>query len=275
MQLDYFTLLSEEPVKIQNIGSIKSPTINEIKKITYSVYLTYIDYLIMDIPSYFSMLEKNIKNYPDNQGLKDSVSQLKTSYLELSEEDKSKLCILDIAKDNEYFIQILSLAFNFFFVEDVVFNRENACFYLYDGTVNDSDEKVPTGIIFSGNYTAVTDIILSRVNVKRKNNEEKKMKFKNKKAAELYAKMHPEEEKEDGKEDKRFELANIISSLSIHSKNLNLIDIGNLTVFQVYDQFQKQQIEDFYELMKRSVSIWGDSDNKFDVLGWLKLNSED
>ena len=51
MQLDYFTLLSEEPVKIQNIGSIKSPTINEIKKITYSVYLTYIDYLIMDIPS--------------------------------------------------------------------------------------------------------------------------------------------------------------------------------------------------------------------------------
>ena len=55
MQLDYFTLLSEEPVKIQNIGSIKSPTINDIKKITYSVYLTYIDYLIMDIPSYFSM----------------------------------------------------------------------------------------------------------------------------------------------------------------------------------------------------------------------------
>lgn len=274
MQLDYFTLLSEEPVKIQNIGSIKSPTINEIKKITYSVYLTYIDYLIMDIPSYFSMLEKNIENYPNNQEIKDTVSQLKNDYIELSEEDKSKLSILDIIKNDEYFIQILSLAFNFFFVEDVIFNHENACFYLYDGSVDDSDEKVPTGIIFSGNYTAVTDLILSRVNVKRKNNKENKMKFKNKKAAELYAKMHPEEEKET-KEDKRFELANIISSLSIHSKNLNLIDIGNLTVFQVYDQFQKQQIEDYYELMKRSVSIWGDSDNKFDVLGWLKLNNED
>ena len=274
MQLDYFTLLSEEPVKIQNIGSIKSPTINEIKKITYSVYLTYIDYLIMDIPSYFSMLEKNIENYPNNQEIKDTVSQLKNDYIELSEEDKSKLSILDIIKNDEYFIQILSLAFNFFFVEDVIFNHENACFYLYDGTVDDSDEKVPTGIIFSGNYTAVTDLILSRVNVKRKNNEENKMKFKNKKAAELYAKMHPEEEKET-QENKRFELANIISSLSIHSKNLNLIDIGNLTVFQLYDQFQKQQIEDYYELMKRSVSVWGDSDNKFDVLGWLKLNNED
>ena len=131
------------------------------------------------------------------------------------------------------------------------------------------DEENPVGVIYSENYSSVIDIILSRVNIKRKKNEEE-IKFKNKKAAEIFAKLHGKEKKDD-KADKRFELANIISSLSVHSKNLNLIDIGNLTVFQLYDQYQKQQIEDYYEIMKRSVSIWGDSDNKFDILGWLKL----
>ena len=49
MKLDYFTLLSEEPVKLQNIGSIKSPKINDIKKITFPVYQTYIDLSLIHI----------------------------------------------------------------------------------------------------------------------------------------------------------------------------------------------------------------------------------
>lgn len=269
MQLDYFTLLSEEPVKLQNIGSIKSPKINDIKKITFPVYQTYIDYLIIDIPTYFSMLEKNSENYPDKPELKEFISQLKNEYSLLSDEDKQKLSIIDVVKNDDYFIKILSLALNFFFVEEIVFNYEDVCFYTYDKTI---DEENPVGVIYSENYSSVIDIILSRVNIKRKKNEEE-IKFKNKKAAEIFAKLHGKEKKDD-KTDKRFELANIISSLSVHSKNLNLIDIGNLTVFQLYDQFQKQQIEDYYEIMKRSVSIWGDSNNKFDILGWLKLYEE-
>ena len=71
------------------------------------------------------------------------------------------------------------------------------------------------------------------------------------------------------KEDKKLELANLISALASHSMSLNMSNIWNLTIYQLYDQFERQQIEDSYRSSLRSVSIWGDKDNKFDNTLWF------
>ena len=42
---------------IPNVGSVKSPLLKEIAKITFSMYNTYLNFLSLDIDSYFKSLD--------------------------------------------------------------------------------------------------------------------------------------------------------------------------------------------------------------------------
>ena len=45
MTLDYSDLLSPRPLHFEGIGSIKSPTINEVWDITYYTYAIYVNHV--------------------------------------------------------------------------------------------------------------------------------------------------------------------------------------------------------------------------------------
>ena len=76
MKLEYFDLLSPDPIYIQKVGGIISPKLRDISSIcginTYQYYLTI---LLMDLKTYFTMIGQQ--------------EQFET----LSEEEKNKMNI--------------------------------------------------------------------------------------------------------------------------------------------------------------------------------------
>ena len=83
--------------------------------------------------------------------------------------------------------------------------------------------------------------------------------------------MKPSELQAKKKNDEKLDIANIISSLSSHHSTLNIVNIWDITVYQLYDQFCKTQINDSYRLLSSRVAFWGDKENKFDTTMWLSL----
>ena len=114
------------------------------------------------------------------------------------------------------------------------------------------------------------DIIMQRINIENKRQEKKNLKIKNKIAEKLLEKMKKGESQKK-KNDEKTSMANIISSLSSHHQSLNIVNIWNLTVYQLYDQFSKTRINDTYKISSRSISIGGDKDKKFDDMLWRTM----
>lgn len=121
-------------------------------------------------------------------------------------------------------------------------------------------------------WDELCDVILQWNNIK-KNKEEKKLKFKSKLAQEVWELTHPKEKQE--KQNKDMELANIISSVAAKDESLNMINIWDLTVYQLYDQFQRLQGNTYFSIQSMSVAAYGDEKNKFDGGAWYKNINED
>ena len=56
--------------------------------------------------------------------------------------------------------------------------------------------------------------------------------------------------------------------MNVGSLNLNWINIWDITVYQLYDTFERLTINDQYESSKLSVSVWGDKEKKFRFGVW-------
>ena len=114
MLLDYGTLLSEEPIKFP-IGSIKPPTIGDIKKITFAKFQLYEVYLQITPEDFFS---------------KSKDPEIKRIWENLSDEQKEQLTLFNMILTDKSLQNIYTEIFNFFFIEDVVF--EENMFSIYD-----------------------------------------------------------------------------------------------------------------------------------------------
>lgn len=152
--------------------------------------------------------------------------------------------------------------FNFFFLQEVIFDEKKKFFLLFE-------ETKLIGCINKDNYDDVVNIIL-KINAVNVDKAEKTLKFKNKRAKEIYMKLQqdPSLKKENNKNEKKMKLGNIISSMS-GRRNLNIENIWNITIFQLYDQFHREQKNEMYNIQANSVSIYGDKDNKFDINLWF------
>lgn len=278
IKLDYFTLLSPEPINLHGVGNIISPTLRSISKLNYNVYNIYLDALLTDIKSYYDILDKNGDLYlsQHTQTEKDLILQLKNEYENLSEQEKTKLSFFDILIFDEFYKKRVLEALNFFILENVVYSDEEKAFLIYDSE-NIDTSSAPIGALYHDNYEVVINIILQRVGMAREDIDGDNVKTKNKAAAKILEKIKnaiKQDKKKNKKADKKMELPNIISSLATHSKNLNMVNIWDLTVYQLYDQFARQQIDDSYSISAAQVSAWGDKDNKFDGTLWFSVLKE-
>ena len=100
------------------------------------------------------------------------------------------------------------------------------------------------------------------------------MKFKNDIAKKLYEQMqkaNKEKEKQKNKKnDINLSLPNIISSVSSKHPSINLINIWELTIFQLLDCFNRLQNNTMHEIDSTRVSVWGDEKKTFDPSLWYK-----
>lgn len=254
MQLSYLDLINPLPINLKNIGQIKSPKLIEIANLSYDIYNLYLSILLMTPEDYY-------KHYQNNK---------LEQYQNLSLSAKTNISIYQLIIYNSDLLELLRQTLSFFFVEIIVYNDKDCTFYTYQNQ-DDVINKKPIGFINQNNYQAICDVILQRNAIVKKTTDEDIGKMKNKTALQMYLKMKKHEEQQNkNKSNKKIEIPNLISVMSAYHSSLNIINIWDLTVYQLYDQFQRQQLKIIYDMQSTQVSVWGDEKNKFDYSQWYK-----
>lgn len=246
MKLSYFELLSPTPVQIENVGGIISPTLRDIAAIGYNTYQYYLSILLMDLKSYLAM-----------------IGQSETYHL-MSDEEKSHINMFEIFLANEQSSILLQRILNFFIKEDVIYSHTRNGF-----TVQENGKNM--GAITKDTYPLLCDLICQRSCVKT-NRQEDLSKVKSKKALEIMEKLQKgkAERAKQTKSDINMELGNIISAVANKSQSLNILNIWDLTVFQLWDCFTRLSSNNIYDIQSMSVAAWGNKDNYFDATAWFK-----
>ena len=305
MKLDHFTLISRKPLKVHNVGSIKPIFLHEIEDITIHVYNNFLSILMLDIDSYYKWMEKEddyFRYYSQEQ--KQKVLDVKKQYEELDTEEKLSVSFYDLLMYDELLICSFIEAFDFFFEEEVDFvvngnEITDAQFSFITYNKIDTPQKVKlkngneystiktnrelVGVINRSNFKDVVDIILQRNSVQREEEitVEDLTKVKNKnKVMQLIEKMKKGQKQLDKTREKKreekgvasdTELANIISCVAAKNHNgLNMINIWDMTIYNLYEQFKLIRENNMHDAETLSVFVWGDESNKFDIDAWFK-----
>lgn len=197
-------------------------------------------------------------------------------YKKLTDEEKLNISVYDLLTQDAQTALLLQNALNFFIKEDVEYSPEYKAFAVKGNVmVKEQDkmvEKYATiGAISKENYQDVVDVICQRNNIKTKDVIDPS-KVKSKKALSILEKIKKGREKmaKANKADKNMELGNIISAVANRSPSLNITNIWDLTVFQLWDSFARLTNNNIYDINAASVSAWGDKDKQFDFNGWYK-----
>lgn len=257
---------------IPNVGSVKSPLLKEIAKITFSMYNTYLNFLSLDIHSYFKSLDGindgQFKLYAEDE--LSLLRRLKEEYWKLPPEDQKDLSFWDLAQFDKMTLSTILGALRFFFTDEITYDPQENAFLLYNGSVNEENEKLVTGCIHRENYNDVINVILQLNGISKSDSESQPVKIKNKTAEKLLIRMEQAKKSKSFKERSKMELPNLISSLASRHSGINMTNIWDLTVYQLYDQFKRQRYLDSYEIQAMNVAAWGDSDGKFKETLWFE-----
>lgn len=245
MKLSYFELLSPEPFQLNDVCKIISPKLKEIAALGTGLYQYYLSLLAIDLKTFFEMI-----------GQKDTFEAL-------SDEEKMSLNLSELIFSCPQLLVQLESALTFFLTGKVSFSVQDKGFIV-------EENKHITGIITTKEYPTVCNLICQRNCIPAKQ-EEDLSKVKNKKALEIMKKLRKgkTDSHKKSKSDSNMELGNIISAIANKSNSLNILNIWDLTVYQLWDCFMRLSNNNIYELQAMSVATWGDKDKHFDASAWF------
>ncbi len=242
MKLDYATLISPYPFSLTAVGAIKAPTLREIwnPSVTWQTYNLYLQLLLMTPQTYCG--QKDISMFD----LIASEQNLQNSYEKM---------------------------FNFFFEETVIWNKENSAFLTFRKS-NGNEEQSLAGIIHRDNFSELCDVILQRCGISRSDTETDVTNVKNKRAKEILEKLQRGRQRISKKSthDIDVDLPNLVTALAVKSNSINFINIWDLTIYQFYEQFKKEQANVYFDIQKMSVAAYGNAKNTFKGNEWYKQN---
>ena len=242
----YFELLSPDPVQVPSVGGVKSPTLREISSLGYNTYRHYLAVLSLDLDSYLSMT---------------GMSEL---YALLSEKEKTKMTLFDLLLSSPPSCALIQNMLDFFMEGTVTFSESQHAFLV-------CADDGQTGLITRENYLTVCDLIGQRNYLKPRRGEDLS-KVKSKKALEIVKKLQKgrAEKEKLAKTDQNMELGNIISAVANRSQSLHILNIWDLTVYQLWDCFSRLSGNNLYNIQSMSVAAWGDKNHSFDASAWFK-----
>ncbi len=249
MKLLYEDLLSGEPIFIEGVGHIRSPKIKELNPTTgigINVYNSYIRILAAD---------------KDN--LIDAVSAVSNKQAAmLKQRDNFKT--LDVVSLYPYYVQLVESALRFFIAEDLTWSKDG---HFVVSEKSDGDTQY-IGKIDRENYDKVRNVIL-QMNYIDDGKEGKVITYSTKRARDrwAYAEKYLKETEND-EQNESLRLGNIISKLSVMSSGYTLLNIYDLTIYQLYDQFFQCSHLKLTSLNERVWSIHGG--DKFKYEDWIK-----
>lgn len=231
---------------VKNVGHIKCPTLNEIVECGGEELYNYYIYVLL---------------YTKSQIAEVSNIQLTDEVLE--ELNTTPLFLFMVADSGMR--EALKDALSFFLNEDIVFDETSVSFLtLTPGT------KDVVGCINCNNYETVRDLILQRNYMSPQ--KEGMVKKKSKKVLEREAKLAAGRKKSKKHKDREnaMRLDNIASKLAARSYSMNIQDVYNLTVYQLYDQFNELNISLQIDTILTRWSVWGK--DEFDFSIWCRPN---
>ena len=253
MKLDYATLISPYPYYIEGIGNVKCPTLKEIwnPEITYQGYSTFLTLLLLTPQTYLEQV-----NPSQNFSLPDA-----------------NITMFDLIANDKTLQEQYCVVFSFFLEEDV--SWDNTYGFITYMTIDDSNEPSIKGVINKDLFNIVCDIILQRCDVNRKDSDVDTSKVENKRALEILKKIQKNRKSvlHNSAHDKDMDLPNLIASVAVKSNSINYTNIWDLTVFQLYEHFRREQNNVYFNIQQMSVAAWGDTKRTFKGNEWFKNNN--
>lgn len=257
MRLDYAALISPYPFPIKNIGNIKSPALKEIwnPKVTYQRYNIYLAFLSMDVKTYCEKIDSSKSEW----------------YQSLSDNDKLNINMFDIITASESARDTFLETLNFFFEENVIWDNESKLFITF-ADYDKNGQIIPIGTIYRDIFEELRDIILQRCGINRSDTNIDMSRVKNRRALKILNKIKKAKEKlsNNTQNTDEIDLPNLISSIAVHSNSLNFTNIWDLTIYQLYEQFKKEQTNVYFDIQKISVAAYGNEKNTFKGDEWYK-----
>ncbi len=226
----------------------------------------YLSMLLLDIDSYYKNLEELGDNYfagyPESE--KQLILKIRDEYEQMPEQDKVHIQALDIFSFDSQIIEQLNQALSFFLCETLSFSQENHAFMVYE-----KETDTPIGAITPQLLPEIESIILQLNAVSKDAMDTSNA--KNKAAAKIIEKLNKRKKgnEKKAKSDPKLELPNIISAVAAYHNSINILNIWDLTVYQVYDLFARMQQNTIFDVLKMSVAAWGNKDNKVDFTQWF------
>lgn len=262
IKLTYFQLLSSESIDI-GIGHIKSPKLQDRRNIGEGRWWKYAGYVALTVDTYYSAF------LPDKYD----------DFLALPYEDRIQLNLFDLITENEDAILIYVQAFNFYFSEKVVYKIREKRFELLDEFIDlKTNEQISRliGVIDRETFDDVLYILMQISNI---NNERTVSDELSRETDPVVIQLQRRRDiakakrtrgKNLEKQDPKYDIGNIISVVCAYSNSINFTNVNQLTILQLYDQFQRILIDRNYQIMARNASVWGTEGSEFKEDSYLK-----
>ena len=259
MKVPYFELLNPIGFMVDGIGRVHSPRLRAICEKGYRNYEYAVTQLLMTPRDFFA-------------GIAAAFNEEKNPYDGLPQEQKDALNIFDLLTGDERSQGEMITTLGFFIDGDITYEPTTHSFLV--NAERDKDGALTVdGIINAKNWTLVCDVCLQCVNIEPPR-EKQVRKYKDehtrKKFEEFYRKKAEYEKNKHGgkKHDPNLELSNMISALASYHNSLNMANVWDLTVYQVYDTFNRQRMKQQVDITDFNYSVWGGKDYQPDL--WFK-----
>jgi hypothetical protein len=225
--------LLNKDIEFIGFAFLKSKTINDIEVIGFDTYNEYLSLLCLTSDDIYDLLDMN-----------DDFQNVEPFDFILSN------CLI-----NEDFLKQITSALSFFLGEQVYFSKDS---YFYINEINEGR------FLHIANFNFFIDI-LKRQNCISENLSNKRRKPKNEAEKNLYRQLNKARAKYSKKDNS--DMSEIISSVCAKHPSINLFNVGDLTIYQLIDQYKRLNAIDEYFISIDSL-LHGASSEDVKVVHW-------
>ena len=256
---DDYDYLCNEPYFIPNIGTIKNPTLRDIRKLTHKLFTAYVNICSSSVDSYIDLIN------------------FREGYNQLSEDtiDKNNLFTLLLLTNTKLLFGFIG----FFIQENIAFKEDDLSFHIY---IEETDEngnisKNEIGVINADNFDVFRNEILKILGLKQI--ETKKPKYKTERARKLAEKIAKAKAQltKTSEQDENMSFDNLIKKYCTHNKvGINILNVWDMTFYQFNVMFSEYNIGrqmDFNDAMASNTFSYKESSDYKPMLWMEKLNN--
>lgn len=252
MYFDYFDMLSGDPLYLEGVGHLRSPRVRELKPANGMGYRAYNFYL-------------NILSWDKERFLKyDQLMQ----YRGVEKLSRQRFSAFDVVTLLPQTRELCCAALSFFMTENLVWEDRSRRYV----SVDPIDNATICGEINRDNFDKVRNIMLQFNFIGLDNDASPAAVYTSDKAKELWEKAQAclKAQADAGESANRpeYHLSNIVSKVCSIHPTYNLLNVYELTVFQLYDAFFQVSYMRSIDLSEKIFSNHGGE--RFHFEDWLK-----